>query len=128
MQTEMNQFFSRAMSEFGMNPNFLTMRNEPGYSSSIDVRDKGDHYEVHAFLPGRDISNVKVTAESNNLLRVTAAKSKQLKKTTELGESLLAEFGEYEQLVTLPGPANTNAMTVDRKEHELVINIPKKNP
>src|SRR5947209_17118900 len=44
MQTEMNQFFTRAMSEFGMNPNFLSTRNEPGYSSSIDVRDKGDHY------------------------------------------------------------------------------------
>jgi HSP20 family molecular chaperone IbpA len=126
MQTEMNQFFSRAMNEFGMNPNFLTSRNEPGYSSSIDVRDKGDHYEVHAFLPGRDISNVKVTAESNNLLRVTASKAKQEKKTTQLGESLVAEFGEYEQLVTLPGPANTKDMTIDRKEHELVITIPKK--
>ena len=126
MQTEMNEFFTRAMSQFGMNPNFLGTRNEPGYSSSIDVRDKGDHYEVRALLPGSDTKDVKVTAESPNLLRVSAVQSRQQKKADKLGESLTAQFGEYEQLVTLPGPADTNAMKVDRKEHELIITIPKK--
>jgi HSP20 family molecular chaperone IbpA len=126
MQTEMNQFFSRAMSEFGMNQNFLSMRNEPGFSSSIDVRDKGDHYEVHAFLPGSEINNVKVTAESNNRLRVAASESKQQKKETKGSEMLTSEFGDYEQVVTLPGPARTKDMKVERKEREVVVRIPKK--
>lgn len=127
MQTDMNNFFSRAMSEFGTNQNFLSTRNEPGFSSTIDVRDKGDHYEVHAFLPGSEINNVKVTAESPNRLRVTATQSKQEKNMSKNGESVMSEFGEYQQLVTLPGPANTKAMKVERKEHEVVVTVPKKN-
>jgi HSP20 family molecular chaperone IbpA len=126
MQTEMNQFFSRAMSEFGSNPNLLSMRNEPGFASTLDVRDKGDHYEIHAFLPSAAINNVKVTAESNNMLRVTASQSNQQKNDSNNSETLMSEFGEYQQLVSLPGPARTKDMKVERKEHEVVITIPKK--
>lgn len=125
MQREMDHFFSRAMSEFGMNQNFLSMRNEPGFSSSIDVRDKGDHYEVHALLPNRDIANVKISAEGNNRLRIAAVASKKEKKTDKNSEMLMQEWGDYEQVVTLPGPANTNKMQVDRKEHEIVVSVPK---
>jgi HSP20 family protein len=126
MQTEMNQFFSRAMGQFGLNPNVLAMRNEPGFASSLDVRDKGDHYEVDAFLPGAEINNVKVTADSNNSLRVTASESKQQKKNTKQGEESMSEFGEYQQVVTLPGPARTKDMKVNRTGNEVVITVPKK--
>jgi HSP20 family molecular chaperone IbpA len=125
IQTEMNQFFSRAMNEFGMNQSFLTARTEPGFASSIDVRDKGDHYEVHAFLPERNISNVKVSAAGNNLLRISATSSKQEKKTDKSTQTVVAEWGDYEQLVTLPGPIKTKEMKIDRKEHEIVVSVPK---
>jgi HSP20 family molecular chaperone IbpA len=126
MQSDMNRFFARAMDEFGMNQNFLSLRNEPGFASSMDVRDKGDHYEVHAFLPGADIDNVKVTADSSNRLRVTATHSKQQTNTTKAAETSTSEWGEYDQLVTLPGPARTKDMKVDRQENEIVVTIPKK--
>ncbi|MBV9008030.1 MAG: Hsp20/alpha crystallin family protein [Verrucomicrobia bacterium] len=126
MQSEMNNFFSRAMSEFGTNQNFLSMRNEPGFSSTLDVRDKGDHYEVHAFLPGSESNNVKVTAESNNRLRIRATQSKQEKNTSAARQSMVSEFGEYEQDVTLPGPANTRQMKIEHHDHEVVVSIPKK--
>lgn len=113
------------MDEFGTNPNFQMMRNEPGFSSSLDVRDKGDHYEVHASLPDVDVTGVKVTAESNNLLKLSVSQSKQEKKTDKLTSSLMSEFGEYEQLITLPGPARTKDMKVEHKEHEVVITVPK---
>lgn len=125
MQKDMDHLFQRALQEFGTNPDFLSRQAQPGFSSSIDVRDKGDHYEVHAILPGRNIDNVKVTAESDNLLRVIASESKQEKKNDKLGTMSLSEFGEYEQLVTLPGPARTKDMKVERKEHEIVVTIPK---
>ncbi len=64
----------------------LGMRNEPGFSSSIDVRDKGDHHEVHALLPSSDVSGVKVTAESNNLIKVAMSQSKQ-EKTDRLSSA-----------------------------------------
>jgi hypothetical protein len=84
------------------------------------------HRGKNAQKPGAEINNVKVTAESNNLLRVTASQSKQQKKTTDSGEMVTSEFGEYQQAVKLPGPARTKDMTVERKEHEVVITIPKK--
>jgi HSP20 family molecular chaperone IbpA len=126
MQSEMNQFFSRAMTEFRMNQNFPAVQNDAGFASSIDVRDKGDHYEVHAFLPGADVNSVKVTADSINVLRVAATQTKQEKKNIGGSEEMMKEFGDYEQLVTLPGPAQINQMKVDRKEHEVVVTIPKK--
>jgi len=125
MQTDMNQFFSRAMNELGMNQNFLSIRNEPGFASSIEVRDKGDHYEVHAFLPNRQIENVKVTSEGNNRLRITASASHEEKKAAQGGELIEQDWGAYEQLVTLPGPAKTKDMKVERKEHEIVVSVPK---
>lgn len=76
------------------------MRNEPGFSSSIDVRDKGDHYEVHALFPNFNVTSVKVTAESNNLLKMEASQSKQEKKTSDLSSTFVSKFGQYEQLVT----------------------------
>lgn len=126
MQSEMNQFFSRAMTEFKMNQSFPSMQDQAGFASSIDVRDKGDHYEVHAFLPGADVNSVKVTADSNNVLHVAATQTKQEKKNTGGGEEMVKEFGDYEQLVTLPGPAQINQMKVDRKDNEVLITIPKK--
>jgi hypothetical protein len=32
---------------------------------------------------------------------------------------MTSEFGEYSQLVRLPGPAKTKDMTIERKEHEV---------
>jgi hypothetical protein len=73
MQTDMNTFFQRAMQQFNASPGMQALHTEPGFSSSLDVRDKGDDYEVDAYLPGAEINNVKVTADSNNLLCVTAS-------------------------------------------------------
>jgi len=125
MQNEMNTFFRRAMAEFNANPTFQALRTEPGFSSSLDVRDKGDHYEVEASLPGADINSVKVTAEGNHMLRVAVTQSKEQKTTDKNATESMTEFGQYEQLVTLPGPAKTKEMKVERKEHEVIITVPK---
>jgi hypothetical protein len=37
---------------------------------------------------------------------------------------MFSELGQYEQLVTLPEPANTNDMKVDTRDNEVVITIP----
>lgn len=125
MQNDMNQFFSKAMNQFGTNEDFLSMRNEPGFASSLNVRDKGDHYEVDAFLPGAEINDVKVTTESNNGLRIAASQEKQEKRTSKNSQAEVAEFGEYQQLVRLPADARTKDFKLDRKQNEVVISVPK---
>jgi HSP20 family molecular chaperone IbpA len=125
MQNDMDQFFSKAMNQFGMNQDFLTMRNEPGFASSLNVRDKGDHYEVDAFLPGAEMNDVKVTTEPNNSLRIAASQAKDEKNKSKTGETEVAQFGEYQQLVRLPGDARTKDFKLDRKQNEVVISVPK---
>src|SRR5437773_6522780 len=41
-----------------------------GFSSALDVRDRGDHYEVRADLPNTDQKDVKVTTEGDREVRV----------------------------------------------------------
>lgn len=125
MQNEMNTFFRHAMDEFNANPALQTLHTEPGYSSTLDVRDKGDHYEVNVSLPNAESDNVKVTSEGNRALRVTASQSEEQNKTGKNSSQSTTEFGLYEQLVALPGPARTKQMKIERKNHELLITIPK---
>lgn len=125
MQNEMDAFFHRAMGEFNANPTLQTLHAEPGYSSTLDLRDKGDHYEVDVSLPNGQSKNVKVTSEGDQALRVTASQSEEQKKKGKHSSQSTVEFGLYEQLVTLPEPVKTKQMKVERKDHELLITIPK---
>jgi HSP20 family molecular chaperone IbpA len=90
------------------------------------VRDRGDHFEVRAYLPDAESKDVKVTNDGDQTLRVSVSHRKQVRKQNESGQAIFNELGRYEQLVTLPEPANTNDMKVDTRDDEVVITIPKK--
>ncbi len=82
--------------------------------------------EVRAYLPDAERKDVKVTNDGDQTLRVSVSHRKQQKRQDESGQAIFSELGQYEQLVTLPEPANTNDMKVDTRENEVVITIPKK--
>ena len=96
-----------------------------GFSSALDVRDRGDHYEVRADLPNTDQKDVKVTTEGDRGVRVDVTQHQEQKKDANGTQSTFSEFGSYEQLVTLPGRADMKDMKVDNHNGELVITIPK---
>ena len=64
--------------------------------------------------------------DGDETLRVSVSHRKQQKRQDESGQAMFSELGQYEQLVTLPEPANTNEMKVDTRGNEVVITIPKK--
>lgn len=82
--------------------------------------------EVRAYLPNAERKDIKVTNDGDQSLRVSVSHRKQQKRQDESGQAVFSELGQYEQLVTLPEPANTNDMKVDTDENEVVITIPKK--
>lgn len=125
MQEEINRVMRRATDQFRMNPGLRGFRREMDYSSSLDLRDRKDHFEVRAYLPDTEISDVKVTTEDDRTLRVSMEHRKQQKQKESGTESSVNEFGRYEQLVTLPEPVISKEMKVERKDHELVITLPK---
>jgi HSP20 family protein len=96
-----------------------------GFSSALDVRDRGDHYEVRADLPNTDQKDVKVTTEGDRGVRVDVTQHQEQKKDANGTQSTFSEFDSYDQLVTLPGPADMKDMKVDNHNGELIITIPK---
>lgn len=68
---------------------------------------------------------MKVTAEGDQALRVTASQSKEQNKTGKRSSQSTVEFVLYEQIVTLPGPAKMKEMKVEHKDHQLVFTVPK---
>ena len=91
----------------------------------MDVRDRGDHFELRAYLPCAETENVKVESEGEQAVRVSVSHRKQQKKEENGARAMFSELGSYEQLVTFPEPLNTSDMKVETKENEIVITIPK---
>jgi HSP20 family molecular chaperone IbpA len=76
-------------------------------------------------MPDAEAADVNVTTEGDRLLRVAVSHRKAEKKESGDRASVFTELGRYEQVVTLPEPVNPDALKVERKDHELVITVPK---
>ena len=79
-----------------------------------------DRYVVHFYLPDKDLKNVDVHLK-NGELRLTASETE---KSQQPGVSRM-ESGQYEQLITLPGPVQEKGMKVVRKNGTIVVTLPK---
>jgi HSP20 family molecular chaperone IbpA len=124
MQAEMDEMFQRSITRFHMNPQMDLFKDDAGYSSSLDVRELKDRYEVRAFLPDAKDSDTKVNLQGNRLdVEVTHKQTEQQQNTNSLAST--TEWGRYTQTVELAGKLNSEKMKVERKEHELLITIPK---
>jgi HSP20 family molecular chaperone IbpA len=127
MQEEIDRAIRRATESFRLGPQreSFSRDRDLSYSSSLDVRDREDHFEVRAYLPDAETKDVKVTTEGEQTLRVKVSHRKEQKRDSDDAQSVWRELGQYEQVVTLPEPVNSKDMKVDTRDHELVITIPK---
>ncbi len=127
MQQEIDQSIHRAMQQFrnGSMPGPDGKALAPGYALTLDVRDKGDHFEVRADLPNADKKDVKVTTEGDRQVHVNVTQHEEQNNNANGGQTSYREFGTYDQLVTLPEAVDLKDMKVDQQNGELVITIPK---
>ncbi len=124
MQAEMDEMFRRSIARFHMNPQMDIFKDDAGYSLSLDVRELKDRYEVRAFLPDAKASDTKVNLEGNRLeVEVTHRQTEKQQNTNNVATT--TEWGRYTQMVQLAGNLKRDQMKVERKEHELLITIPK---
>jgi HSP20 family molecular chaperone IbpA len=124
MQEEIDRTIRRATERFQVAPAASLFRPDAGYSSSFDLRDKNDHFELRAYLPDVETSDVSVKIDDDNVLHVSVAHKKQETKKENGTESQVTALGHYEQ-VTLPEPVKGSDMKIERKDHEMIITIPK---
>jgi HSP20 family molecular chaperone IbpA len=125
MQEEIDRSIRRATERFQFGPSASLFRPDAGYSSSFDLRDKNDHFELRAYLPDVEASDVSVKIDDDRVLHVSVAQKKQETKKANGSESQVTQLGHYEQVVTLPEPVKGSDMKIDRNGHEMIITIPK---
>ena len=125
MQEEIDRTIRRATERFQVGPSASLFRPDAGYSSSFELRDKNDHFELRAYLPDVETSDVSVKIDDDRVLHVSVAQKKQETKKNNGGESSVTTLGHYEQVVTLPEPVKGSDMKIDRSGHEMIITIPK---
>jgi HSP20 family molecular chaperone IbpA len=125
MHEEIDRSIRRATEQFRLEAPSTAFSRDLGYSSSLDLRDRGDHYELRTYLPDAETQNVKVTNDGDRQVRVSISHRKQQKKEKDGTQAMFSELGTYEHLVTLPGPAKMKEMKIDHRDHEVVITIPK---
>lgn len=119
MQTRMDEVFHQAFPNDLLNGSSMLR-----LGSTVKVDDEGDKYVVHFTLPKRDLNNANVKFE-NGRLTLTAHDEKNVASNANSGAMQNTESGDYEQIVTLPGPVKESEMKVDRKNGGIVATLPK---
>ena len=127
MHEEIDRAIRDATEKFSFAPGMDMFKPDKGYSSSFDLRDRKDHYELHAYLPDVNSSDVNVKIDNDQTLHVSVKQQRQQTKNIKNGSASMTELGEYEQVVTLPEPVRSQDMKINRNGHEIVITIPKAN-
>jgi HSP20 family molecular chaperone IbpA len=125
LHEEINRAIRNATEEFELDGETALFRPHIGYSSSVDLRDRGDHFEIRAYLPDVDKSDVKVELDNQNVLHIKASQHRQEVKRNDESEAEVTEMGRYEQIITLPQPVERESMKIDQMKDEIIITIPK---
>lgn len=89
--------------------------------SAMNIDDQADKYVVHFYLPDKNLSDVNVKFE-NNQLHLTA---QEQKKSDAAAGDMESSVARYETMTTLPGPVKDADMKVARKEGSVVVTLPK---
>ena len=87
----------------------------------MNIEDQSDKYVVHFYLPDKNLSDVNVKFE-NNQLHLTA---QEQKKSDAAAGDMESSVTRYETMTTLPGPVRDADMKMERKEGSVVVTLPK---
>lgn len=124
MQHEMDRIFGDSFSRFHMNTPLGSLSKTP----DVDLQEKPDRFIVKVNAPGAEESSLKVKLDDQRLqisMKTEQAKEESDDKngTYQYRERFV---GEFERVITLPGPANAAKMATNYQNGVLTITIPKK--
>ena len=125
MQLHMDQMFDWMTAQFHAEPKLSLFPENPGYSLSLRVQDMKDHYEVRAYLPNANASDVNVKLVNNRMLQVDVTNKNTQPAGQKNAGTQVTEWGEYAQTIQLPAAVKTEQMKIDHQKHELLITLPK---
>lgn len=123
MQDEMEQMFGDSFSRFHMKTPLSSLSSTP----DVDLQEKPDRYIVTVNAPGAEESSMDIKLE-NQVLRISI-KTEHAKDETDNQDSQYRYrerfVGQFQRVLTLPGPANEAKMETAYRNGVLTITIPK---
>jgi HSP20 family molecular chaperone IbpA len=125
MQLHMDQMLNQLTTRSRLAPRLSVFNENPGYSLSLNVQDLKDRFEVRAFLPNAKTSDVNVSLENNQTLKVEVSNKSTQTSGKQDAKTSVTEWGQYAQTIQLPAPVKNESMKIDHEGHELVITLPK---
>ena len=126
LQREMNEIFQSGFGKVPRSPDLSRYFDQPRFGSFIDLKEEGANYVVTAYLPERDVTNVKATVEGK-VLKIEASAEDTPAKAGEGGANEMTRRTYYSQRLTLPGEVKADLLNVERKEGLLKITVPKES-
>jgi HSP20 family molecular chaperone IbpA len=124
LQKEMDEIFRNAFGKVPRSPELSNYFDQPRFGAFIDVKEEGPNYVVTAYLPERDVKNVKTSIEGR-ILKIEASAEDTPSKPHDGGTASVTRRAHYSQQLTLPGAVEADKMTVERKEGLLKVVVPK---
>jgi HSP20 family protein len=92
--------------------------------ASVDVEDKGDHYDVKADLPGLDKKDLKISLVGNDL----TIEGKREEKSEEKKRNYFRSerfSGSFQRVIELPGALKADKAKARYENGVLTLEIPK---
>jgi HSP20 family protein len=124
MQDEMDKIFGESFSRFHLNTPLGSLSKAP----DVDLQDKTDHYLVTVNAPGADESSISVTLD-DKVLRISIKTEQGKEENGNKNDDYRYRerfVGEFQRVLTLPGPADSAKMKTEYRNGVLTITIPKK--
>lgn len=124
MQRKMDKIFGDSFSRFHRYTTTDDFIKEP----DINLKEKSDRYIVTVNAPGADESTLNVKVEDQRLhISINTEHKEDITEDKEDHYQYHERFmGEFQRVLTLPGPVNADKMKTDYHKGVLTITLPKK--
>jgi HSP20 family protein len=122
---QMDRMFDDAFGRFDRSPQFSDFAQGFSFNPKSEISEDDHQYTVHIDLPGVDQSKIKAKLDGRTLTISGVYDAKVEHKLS--GKEIVKEkeVGEFERVMTLPGPAKSEGMKVNYDKGVLTITIPK---
>lgn len=125
MQQEMDRVFEHFNQRFFKDPVNKDFFKEFSVSPRLDIRDKGDLYEIKVDLPGSSTNQIDVSAKDHVLtIKAGTVETKEENQSNIIKKERFVN--QFQRVETLPEDADESTLKTDFKDGVLTITLKKK--
>lgn len=128
MHKQMEQMFQGAFGRFNASPKFNSFSQGLSFNPTMDIEEHDKEYIVRMDIPGADSSKINVSIE-DRVLTISGTREEEVSQQGPNAKQLRSErrLGQFERVMTLPGPVKQSEMKADYEDGVLTVTIPKDN-